>query len=79
MATFKSIIKESSKKPLSTTEQHMEMYKEIKKKKGYKASFLDKDFKVTDSFKMNLSDGSKVKVLLNTKDYDKPVYWFEWL
>ncbi len=58
---------------LSETEQHMKMYKEILKKKHIKAVFNDEDFKVNDSFKMKLSDGSKVKVLINTKDFNKPV------
>lgn len=61
------------------TDQRMQMYKEIKKQKGYKATFYDEDFNVTDSFKMKLKDGSKIKVLLNTTSFDKPVYWFEWL
>jgi len=64
---------------MSNTKRQMEIYKEIKNKKGYQATFNSNDFKNTDLFKMKLSDGSKIKVLLNTTDFNKPVYNFEWM
>jgi len=76
-SALKDITHFSVLKDLKETNQQMEIYKEIKNKKGYQATFLPEDFKVTDSFNMKLSNGTKIKVLLNTTDFNKPVYWFE--
>ena len=37
-----------------------------------------KDFKPTDEFEMNTKNG-KAKILYNDKDYNRPVFYYEWI
>ena len=58
--------------------RNVEIYNAIKKKYKIKATFKEEDFNIDKSFDMKLEDGSKIKVLVNTTKYNKPVFWFEW-
>ena len=73
---FKELFTEST---LNDTERKMEMYKAIQKKLKIKANFYGEEFEETDSFTMEDSDGNKFKIYVNTTDFNKPVYSFEWL
>jgi len=75
MESFTKLFTES----LDSTDIDMEIYKEIKKKYKKKAVRYEDDFKETDTFDMKLSDGSKIKVYYNDKDFSKPIFDFEWL
>jgi len=76
---YKELFEDTLYERLSQSQMNMEMYKEIKKRYNFMATFYDEDFNVDESFTMKLSNGSKVKVLINTTDFNKPVFWFEWI
>lgn len=61
------------------TELKMEIFKFLKKK-GYKNPVhYGKDFKPTETFKLFKFKGHKFKIYVNDKDFNKPIYDFEWI
>jgi len=71
------MFRELFEKSLNSTEVNMEMWKEVKKrkKKPYKFYSNMEDSDIDEEFKMKLSDGNKVNVLL---DNDNKTFYFEW-
>lgn len=60
------------------TDLNMEIYKFLKRKTGKKFFHQTDDFKADEFMDFKYKD-SKFKLHLNYKDYNKPVYNFEWM